>query len=72
MIPSESLFAVPKNKLFAKLRFVGHQMLLRCQITVIIGVSVKFRANIKEVGKQVPLLVVHAEPALFLLHGLHL
>ena len=37
-----------------------------------VGVNVRIRATIRQVGKQVPLVVVQAESALLLLHCVHL
>ena len=37
-----------------------------------VGVGVWIRAAIRQVGNQLPLVVVRAESALFLLHGVHL
>ena len=68
----ESLLGVPNDKLRARLWLVSHQVLLSSQITVAVGVGVRIRATIWQVGKQVPLVVARAESTLFLLHGVHL
>ena len=68
----ESLHGVPNDNLRSRLWLVGHPVLLRFQITVIVGVGVRIRATIWQVSKQVPLVVVQAESTLFLLHGVHL
>ena len=41
VFPGESLLAVPDDELRAKLRLVGHQVYLCCQITVTVGVNVR-------------------------------
>ena len=69
---NESLVAMPNDKLRARLWLVGYQVLLRFQITDAEDVSVRIRANIRQIGKQVPLVVIGAESTLFLLHGVHL
>ena len=58
--PGESLLGVPNDELRTRLWLVGHKVLLSRQITVAVGVSVRIRATIKQVGKQVPLDVVRA------------
>ena len=68
----KSLLGVPNDKLRARLWLVGHQVLISRQITMAVGVGVRIRATIRQVGKQVPLVVVRAESALFLLHGVYL
>ena len=72
VLSGESLLWVPNYKLRAILWLVGHQVLLSPQITVAVGVGVRIRATIWQVGKQVPLVVVRAESTIFLLHGVHL
>ena len=47
-------------------------MLFSRQITMPVGVGVRIRATIRQVGKQVPLVVVRAESVHFLLYGAHL
>lgn len=66
------VFTMPDNKVYAKLRLVAHQMLLRCQIIMAVGVGVRIRASIKQVGKQVAFIVVKTKLALLLLYGGHL
>ena len=68
----ESLLGVQNDKLRARLLLVGYKVLLSRQITVAVGVGVQIRATIRQVGKQLPLVVVRAESMLFLLHGVHL
>ena len=68
----ESLLGVPNDKLRARLWLVGYQVLFSRQITMAVGVGVRIRATIRQVGKQVPLVVVRAESTLFLLHSVHL
>ena len=68
----ESLLGVPNDKLRARLWLVGYQVLLSSQITVAVGVGVRIRATIRQIGKQVPLVVIGAEATLFLLHCVHL
>ena len=68
----ESLLGVPNNKLRATLWLVGYQMLFSCQITVAVGVGVRIRATIRQIGKQVPLVVIGTESTFFLLNFLHL
>ena len=53
------------------LRLVGHQVLFNSQITVAVGVGVRIRATIRQVGKQVLYVVVGAESKLYLLHVVH-
>ena len=62
----ESLLGVLNDQLRARLWLVGHQVLLSRQITVAVGVGVRSRATIRQIGKQVPLVVVRAESTLFL------
>ena len=47
-------------------------MLFSRQIKIAVGVGVRIQATIRQVGKQVPLVVVRAESALFLLYCVHL
>ena len=70
----ESLQGVPNDELRTRLWLVVHKLPLSRQITVAVDVSVRIRATIKQVGKQVPLVVLRAESirALLLLHGVHL
>ena len=68
----ELLLGVPNNKLRARLWLVGYQVLLSRQITVAVGVGVRIRVTIRQIGKQVPLVVIEAESTLFLLHCVHL
>ena len=68
----KSLFGVSNNKLRARLWLVGNQVLFSPQITMAVGVGVRIRATIRQVGKQVPLVVIWADSALFLLHGVYL
>ena len=63
----ESPLRVPNDKLHARLWLVGYQMLLSRQITVAVGVGVRIRATIRQIGKQVPFVVIGAESTLFLL-----
>ena len=70
--PSESLFSVPNDELYPRLRLVGDQVFLCCQITVAVSVSVKIRVTIRHICKKLPLVVVREESTLFLLHGVHL
>ena len=44
----------------------------RCQVTVAVGVDVRIRETIRQVGKQVQLVVVEKKLALLLLHGVYL
>ena len=56
------------DKLRTRLLLVDHQLLLSWQFLVAVGESVRIRAIIMQVGKQVPLVVVLAEvtfPALW-------
>ena len=55
MSPSEARFWVPNDKLCARLRLVGDQVFLRCQVTVAVGVGVWIWTAIRQVGEQVPL-----------------
>ena len=68
----ESLFGMPNNKFRARLWLVGHQMLLSRQLAMAVGVGVWIRATIRQVGKQVPLVVVRADYARFLFQGVYL
>ena len=68
----KSFLGGPNDKLRARLWLVGHLMLFSRKITIIVGVGVRIRATIRQVGKQAPLVVVRAESALFVLHGVHL
>ena len=68
----ESLLVVPNDKLRARLWLVGYQVLLSSQITVAVGVGVRIWAAIRQIGKQVPLVVIGAESTLFLLYCVHL
>ena len=70
--PGESLLGVPNDELRTRLWLIGHKVLLTRQITVAVGVSVRIRATIRQVGKQVPHVVVRAESTLRLRHGVHL
>ena len=63
----ELLLGVPNDKLRAR-----HQVLFTRQITVTVGVDVRIGATIRQVGKQVPLVVVRAKTMIFLLHGVYL
>ena len=56
--PSEALLWVSNDKLCARLRMVGDQVFLRCQVTVAVGVSIRIRAAIRQVSEQVPFIVV--------------
>ena len=51
---------------------VGHKMRFSRKITMAVGVSVRIRATIRQVGKQVPLVFVQAKSTLFMLHGVYL
>ena len=70
--PSESLLGVPNDELRTRPWLVGHLVLLSRQITMSVGMGVRILATIRQVGKQVPLIVVRAESTLLLLHGVHL
>ena len=72
MSPGESLLGMPNDELSTRLWLVGHHVLLSHEITVAVGVGVRIRAIINQVGKQMPIVVVLAESTLFLLHGVHL
>ena len=58
VFPGESLLATLDDELRAWLRLVGHQVLFRCQVTVTVGVGVRIRAAIRQIGEQVPFIVV--------------
>ena len=68
----ESLLGVPNNQLRARLWLVCYQVRLSRQITVAVGVGVRIRATIRQIGKKVPLVVIGAESTLFLVHCVHL
>ena len=68
----ESLLRVLNDKLHARHWLVGYQVLFSRQITVAVGVGVLIRATIRQIGKQVLLVVIGAESTLFLLHCVHL
>ena len=68
----ELLLGVPNDKLRARLWLVGYKVLLSRQITMAVGVGVRIRAAIRQIGKQVPHVVIGAESTLFLLHCVHL
>ena len=67
----KSLFVVPHYKLCTNLWLVGHQVFFRFQVTVAAGLGVRIRATTRQIGKQVPLVVLRAESTLFLLHGVY-
>lgn len=71
VFPGESLVAVPDDKLIARLRLIVHQMFLRCQVTVTKSVSVLILANVRQVNKQISLVIVQAKSALLLLYKVH-
>ena len=68
----ESLHELPNDKFRARLWLVGFQVLLKLQITVDVGVGVRIRGTIRQIGKQVPLFVIGVKSTLFLLHCVHL
>ena len=70
--PGESLLGMPNDELRTSLWLVGHRLLFSRQISVAVGVGVRIRATIWQIGEQVPLVVVRAESTLFLFHGVHL
>ena len=70
--PGESLLEMPNDELRTRFWLVGHKLLLSRQITVAVGVSVRIRETIRQVAKQVSLIVVREKSTLFLLHGVHL
>ena len=72
MSPGESLLGVPNDKVRARIRLVGLQVLRRGQITVAVGIGVLIRAAIRHVGKQVPLVVVRVISSYFVFYGVHL
>ena len=72
MPSGESLFWVPNVDLRTRLWLVGRQVLLSRQITLVVGVGVFIRATIRQVGKQVLLVVVRAESTFLRLYGFHL
>ena len=47
----ESLLGVPNDKLRARLWLVGYQVLLSRKIMVAVGLSVRIRATIRQIGK---------------------
>ena len=60
------------DSLRARLWLIGQKVLLSRQITVAVGVSIRIRATIRQVGKQVLLVVVRAELKFLLLHCVYL
>ena len=48
----ESLLGVPNDKLLAMLWLVGYQVLLSRQITVAVGVNVRIRTTIRQIGSK--------------------
>ena len=70
--PRESLLGVPNNELCTRLWLVNHQVLFSRQIIVAVCMGVRIWATIRQVGKQVPLVVVQTESTFLLLHGVHL
>ena len=68
----KSLIGMPNYQLRARLWLVSYEVLLSRQITVAVGVGVWILATIRQIGKQVPLVVIGAEFTLYLLHCLHL
>ena len=48
----ESFLAVFDNELRTRLWLVGHQVLLICQITVAVSVSVRIRVTIRQVASK--------------------
>ena len=68
----ESLLGVPNDKLRTRLWLVGHKVLLSRQITMAVGVGVQIRAIFRQIGKQIPFIVIGAESTLFLLYCVHL
>ena len=68
----ESLLGAPNDHLRARLWLVSYQVLFSRQITGAVGAGVRIRATIRQIGKQVPLVVIGAESTLFLLHCVHL
>ena len=55
---SKQLFWVLNDELCPRLKLVGDQVFLRCQVTVAVSVSIRIRAAITQVGEQVPFIVV--------------
>ena len=60
----ESLLGVRNDKLRARLWLVGHKILFSRQIEIAVGVNFRIRATIRQVGKQIPRVVVKAESSL--------
>ena len=55
---SEALFWLPNDKLCARLRLGGYEVLIRCQVTMAVGVGVWIWAAIRQVSEKVPFIVV--------------
>ena len=72
MSSGNSFFGVPNDELCTRLWLVGYHVLFSRQITVVVVVAVRKKATIRQVGKQVPLVVVLTESTHFMLHGVHL
>ena len=56
----KALLTLTDDTFRARLRLVGYQVFIRCQVTVTVGVGLGIRASIRKVGKQVPLVIVLA------------
>ena len=52
VFPGELLLAVPNDEFRARLRLVGHKVLVRCQVTVTVGVSVRIGTTIGKSGSK--------------------
>ena len=61
----ESLFSIFDGKFRTRFRLIKHQVLISRQFTVAVNMRIGIRPSIRQIGEEIPLVVVGAKTALF-------